>query len=234
MLMNKIAVIITNYRHHAYLMDAVQSILNQTFEDFELLILNDDTNTDLLNYFDLDERVYVFPTEERMGQPAQLNRGINIAYRDGCKYIAFQDADDWSFPYRLELSYHYAEQEKLDLVYGDRILWYPDRQVYWNSPAWDRYKLHKRPMGCWGSYFVRTDLAKKMMFDENISYWNDHIWEAKIAVTTTRVSKICLPLYKQRTNTSQFRTCKIPVYRKLKRLCAVRKINKQVREITGA
>ena len=42
-----ISVIITNYRHQQYLMQAVQSILNQTYQDFEIIIINDDTDVDI-------------------------------------------------------------------------------------------------------------------------------------------------------------------------------------------
>ena len=48
--MPKISVILPHYKHEAYLMDAVQSIINQTYEDWELIILNDDPDCDLRSY----------------------------------------------------------------------------------------------------------------------------------------------------------------------------------------
>ncbi len=222
-------VLITQKGHQAYLPDAVQSIINQTYQDWELVILNDEYGAELGWYTDIDKRVdYYAPFHVKDGQPAKLNLGIKKAKGD---YIAFQDADDISFPYRLRGSLDYFEKYNCDMVYGDKIFLYPDRQDYWQSPEWNKNLLHKRPTGAWGSYMIRTELARQCPFDESVSWGNDHIFEGMVAVKTDKIIHIPLPLYKQRTYSSTYRTCKMPIYRKMKRLWIKRKINKRVERI---
>ncbi|MBU2510407.1 glycosyltransferase [bacterium] len=228
----KITVLLPHFHHRAYLADAVQSIIDQTYQDWELLILDDEpagSNIKISRYATLDPRIKVFTSAVgvRMKQAFRLNQGIRFAKG---KYIAFQDADDLSFPYRFAISVPYLD-DGYDLIYGDKVFLYPDKQVYWKSPDWDKTKLHLRPMGCWGSYMVRTDIAEENWFDENVGWGLDHLWEARFAVRDIKVARIPLPLYKQRTYSSMYRTCRIPVYRKIKRLKVKREINRKVKEI---
>jgi glycosyltransferase involved in cell wall biosynthesis len=229
--MPKVTVILPHYKQQAYLADAVQSITDQTFKDWELIIMNDEPeiNNRVWYYEKFNSRIRVYTSDVHMDQAFQLNEGVRLAKGE---YIAFQDADDLSFSYRLAISALYLD-EGFDLVYGDKIFLYPDKQEYWESPEWDKTKLHLRPMGCWGSYMVKTDIARKAMFDPNIKWGNDHIFEAKISVLTDKICRIPLPFYKQRTYSTTYRNCRIPIYRKIKRLRTQKKINRQVREIVN-
>lgn len=228
--MPKVSVLIPHYGHQAYIMDAVQSILNQTFQDFEILILNDDPEADLDTMQFWNDKIRVLNTDAQIGQPAQLNIGVKESLGD---YIAFQDADDLSFPYRLEYSLNVLGNDGW-FVYGDKVFLYPNgRQVYWKSPEFHRFLLHKRPMGCWGSYMVKRNVFYSVKFDPDVKWGNDHIWEAGVS----RIVKplyIDLPLYYQRTYSSQYRNSRIPVYRKIRRKIIERRVQKRVKAITGA
>ena len=227
--MPKVTVLLPHYKHRAYLPDAVQSIINQTFEDWELLILNDDPDVDLRGYTEIEPRVIGYLCGRHLGQTVRLNMGIREARGE---YIAFQDADDISLPWRLQRSVD--AMAGVDMIYGDKIILYPDgRQQYKVSPKWIPEFFHLRAMGCWGSYMVRAD--KICQFDEDVTYHNDHIWEARMSKITDNVRKISIPLYKQRNFTSVYkdRNGKIPVIRKIKRLRAARKIDEKVRRIVS-
>lgn len=98
-----VTVLMSVYNGEEYLEEAIASILNQTFRDFEFLII-DDSSTDgtaviLASYSRSDSRVIVVTNESNIGLPRSLNKGLALAHG---KYIARMDADDISLPERLE------------------------------------------------------------------------------------------------------------------------------------
>jgi glycosyltransferase involved in cell wall biosynthesis len=106
----KVSVILPAYNAAAHLGKAIDSILGQTFPDFELIIINDgstDSTTELLAHYH-DPRVKVI-TQENLGLPKALNEGLVIARGD---YIARQDADDISLPSRLEKQVQFLDQHE--------------------------------------------------------------------------------------------------------------------------
>ena len=76
----KASVIIPAYNHEKYIGEAIQSVLDQTFEDFELIIINDgssdNTEAEILKF--RDERIRYYSQENR-GLSATLNRGLELA-----------------------------------------------------------------------------------------------------------------------------------------------------------
>ena len=111
--MNKtpeISLIMSVYNGEDYLSEAIESVLNQTFTDFELIVINDcstDKTEEILKGFEkLDERVKVHTNEVNLRLPSSLNKAIS--YAQG-KYIARMDADDICLPERLEKQYNFME-----------------------------------------------------------------------------------------------------------------------------
>lgn len=99
----KISVIMPVYNASKYLEIAIKSILDQTYKDFELIILNDkstDSSLDIIKkMMQIDTRIILVDKEKNCG-PAELrNEGINIAKGT---FIALMDADDISLPERFE------------------------------------------------------------------------------------------------------------------------------------
>lgn len=105
-----ISVVMPTYNCKRFLRDAIESILNQTFQDFEFLIIDDDstdgTETILRDYSKKDSRLRVY-RHEREGLIASLNRGCHLA--EG-RFIARMDSDDISLPHRLEHQVRYMEE----------------------------------------------------------------------------------------------------------------------------
>jgi len=97
----KVTVLTSVYNGRAYLNEAIESVLNQTYSDFEFLII-DDTSTDnsveIINSYQ-DPRIRLFKNEKNIGQTASLNIGLGLAKG---KYIARLDQDDVCLPKRLE------------------------------------------------------------------------------------------------------------------------------------
>ena len=109
--MPKISVLMPVYNTKGeYLEEAIESILNQTYSDFEFLILDDgSTNEDTLNILNMyskkDSRIKIIQEKHR-GLPAARNKLIDIAKGE---YLAIMDSDDISLPNRLEKQIKFFE-----------------------------------------------------------------------------------------------------------------------------
>ncbi len=102
------------------LRQAVESILGQTYKDFEFVIILDCPDNELhkgviRDYQKKDDRIKFYINEKNMGLAASLNKGIE---KSTGTYICRMDADDISLPRRLELQKKYLEEKKADLIGG--------------------------------------------------------------------------------------------------------------------
>ncbi len=117
--MPRVSVIMPCYNEEKNVKEAVESILNQTFTDFELIII-DDCSTDgtfgILEYYEKkDKRVRILKNSSNIGVAASANIGIKNSYGT---YIARMDADDFSLPERLEKQYRYMERNQEVVLLG--------------------------------------------------------------------------------------------------------------------
>ncbi len=103
---HKISVVLPCHNGEKYVKEAIESILQQTFDNFELLLIDDgstDCSTDIIKSFK-DKRICYIKNSENIGLIKTLNKGLDLATGE---YIARMDADDISYPER------FAEQVKL-------------------------------------------------------------------------------------------------------------------------
>ena len=101
-----VTVLIPVYNGEKFLAEAIDSVLNQTFSDFELLIVNDcstDKSRNIINSYQ-DKRIRLINNEKNIGQNKSMNRGLKLAKG---KYIARLDQDDVSCKDRLQLQIKY-------------------------------------------------------------------------------------------------------------------------------
>jgi len=104
----QISVVMSVFNGASHLEEAITSILQQTFANFELIIVNDastDATGDILEKFD-DCRIRVITNPNNLGLTRSLNIGMAAARG---KYIARMDADDLSLPHRLERQWQFLE-----------------------------------------------------------------------------------------------------------------------------
>lgn len=115
--MPKVSVIMPAYNAEKYIGEAIESILAQTYRDFELIIVNDGstdrTEEIILNYS--DSRIVYLKNETNLKISDTLNRGIDIAQGE---YIARMDSDDISLPERFERQVAYMDQNPKCVVCG--------------------------------------------------------------------------------------------------------------------
>ena len=104
-----VSILMPVYRTASYLREAMDSMLSQTFTDFELIILNDcspDNAEEILDEYK-DPRIVRYLGEKNQGLANVLNVGMRLARG---KYIARMDSDDLSTPNRLDVQVDYLEQ----------------------------------------------------------------------------------------------------------------------------
>lgn len=114
--MPAISVVIPVYNVEEYLEESLNSILNQTFKDFEVICINDgstDNSLSILNKFkEKDIRIKII-NQKNLGNGGARNTGLRQAIGD---YVYFFDADDLLLPNALELMYENAVSNQSDLV----------------------------------------------------------------------------------------------------------------------
>lgn len=118
--MPKISIIVPIYNTEKYLSACINSVLFQTFDDFELLLINDGSTDDsekiCCEYVSRDSRVKLF-NKDNGGQPSALNYGIEQSVGE---YLMFLDADDyWCDNNILGKLYNVAKLYDLDVVRGE-------------------------------------------------------------------------------------------------------------------
>jgi len=107
----EITVLMSVYNGEKYLREAIESILNQTYKNFEFLIINDgsaDSSRDIILSYN-DPRIRLVDNEQNIGFTRSLNRGLKLARG---RYIARMDADDISISTRLEKEVAFLNQNR--------------------------------------------------------------------------------------------------------------------------
>ena len=107
----QISIIMAAYNAEKYISESIESILDQTYKKFELIIINDgstDGTLSLIKKF-RDTRVILINNKNNLGKPISRNRGIKKARGE---YIAIMDADDISLRYRLKSQINFKKSHK--------------------------------------------------------------------------------------------------------------------------
>lgn len=107
----KISVVMSVYNGEKYLHEAIESIINQSLDDFEFVIINDastDASLKIIESF-RDPRILLITNETNLGLTKSLNKGLGIAKGE---FIARMDADDICYPQRLEKQVAFFETDK--------------------------------------------------------------------------------------------------------------------------
>lgn len=111
--MPKVSIIMAVYNGKRYIGEAIESILNQTFRDFEFIIINDastdNTEAVIRAYMEKDPMIKLINNEVNSERSFSRNRGIKIAQGE---YISIIDADDICYPKKLEKQVAFLEKNK--------------------------------------------------------------------------------------------------------------------------
>lgn len=117
-----VSVIMPVYNTGSFLVDAIESILNQTYKNFEFIIINDASTDNSLKiikkYAEIDKRIKIINNKKRLGLAKSLNKGIKISKGE---FIARMDSDDVSFKNRLEKQIKYLKRDQNLIAVGSQV-----------------------------------------------------------------------------------------------------------------
>ena len=169
-----ISVIMSTYKEDERLLrESIESILNQTYRDFEYIIILDypdnDVHKSVIEEYALkDDRIHFYINEKNIGLTDSLNRGLSLCHGE---YIARMDADDISLPDRLERQMKYLEKNHYDLIGGITEMINENGSLLYSikSVPTDPKKINKalRYSQCIAH---PTWLGRKEVFEKNAGY----------------------------------------------------------------
>ena len=199
------------YNGKKHLREAIESILNQTFTNFEFIIVNDcstDSSLEIIQSYE-DERIKVINNERNIGLTKSLNKGIKQARGE---YIARQDADDISLPNRFEKQLKYFEEHPKTALLGTSIYVIDENgnilEKRIASPSPNKTLLKGNRFTHGSLMFKRSVINELGQYNELFKYSQDYELCLRIS-KYYEVKNLEAPLYKLRFHSSSIASTKI-------------------------
>jgi glycosyltransferase involved in cell wall biosynthesis len=176
-----VSVILPTY-NRAHLLDrAIRSVLNQTYHDFELIVVDDSTDNtnEVVRSFN-DPRIRYIRKQKKRSAAAARNIGIRAAKGE---YLAFQDSDDEWLPEKLDMQMRILSNasKEVGVIYTDMWRINDGKETYWHSPLNKPEDgiIYKRALdrvfciGIQTALIRKTCLFKSGLFDESLHCLED-------------------------------------------------------------
>ena len=203
----KISIIIPAYNVEEYIHTCINSVLSQTFTDFECILINDgssDASGEICNeYARKDKRIKVIHKSKNEGVPEARKNGLQISAGE---YIQFIDSDDWIEKNMLEKVYAKAVAENLDiLIYGcfyqkDNVR----KVIQQDFSSYNKINVIKNIIkGTMKAYTWNKFVKKELMLMVKFPYENrseDYFITIQNIHNSNRIGYISEPLYQYRFN----------------------------------
>jgi len=178
----KISIIMPVYNTKNFLDETILSILNQTFKDFEFIII-DDFSTDwsyelLKEYEKRDNRIKVYRNEKNMWISFTRNKLISLT---NTNLIATQDSDDISELNRLELQYNFLiNNSDYSAISSNNLIINENSEIIWKriyNKDINKIILKKSPLSNPASMFKKDIFLQLWWYEDNLNYWEDYdLW----------------------------------------------------------
>ena len=203
-----VSVVMPVYNTNQFVWEAIESILNQTFKEFEFIIV-DDWSTDwsyeiCQEYAKKDNRIRLYKNEKNRGISYTRNKLISLATTD---YIALQDSDDVSMKDRLKIEYEFLSK------YSDYCVVSWDNEIMdeeWKKIGYRKYSnnipnviLKKSPVSWATTMFRKNILDKLWWYEEWLNYWEDYDVWLKMYLNGYKIKNLNKNLYKVRIRERQ-------------------------------
>lgn len=193
--MKKVSVIIPVYNVEKYLVQCIESVINQTYKNLEIICINDESPDNSINilarYAEIDNRLIII-TQKNTGLSGARNTGIRLATGD---YIVFLDADDWIEPETIETAVNELEINNVDTVMWGYIREFGDtgkeKSIFKSDMIFDKEKtvhiVHRRMAGLSGSELSDPGNADSLATAWGKMYKTSIIRNSSIFFTDTKI-----------------------------------------------
>jgi glycosyltransferase involved in cell wall biosynthesis len=175
-----ISVIISAYNNDKYIEEAIESILKQSYSNFELIIINDgstdNTSKIIHKLANLDNRIIVIDIDN-IGISKARNKGLELAKGE---YIAIMDSDDVALPNRLEKQLNFLIKNNLDFCGSNIKTFGKTKYQIWKYPISEidiKYLMLLDTTFAHPSVLIKSDLLKKYKYNTQYQAAEDYeIW----------------------------------------------------------
>lgn len=213
----KVSVIIPVYNVEKYIERCINSIVNQTLKEIEIIIINDgtkDKSIEKIKCFLKDSRI-ILVNQKNRGLSATRNRGINLSKGE---YIFHVDSDDFIQEDTLEKMYNKAIKYNLDIVVCDILVFYKkndirnkiwkdcilqENEIIYGNKCIKKFFLGECRPSVWNKLWRKELYIKNMIYHPpKVSYGEDGATVPKLILNSLRIGKINRAFYnyQQRNN----------------------------------
>ncbi len=186
--MPSVSILMPVYNAEPYLSEAIQSMLNQTYADFELIILDDcstDRSAEVVQTFS-DARIVYHRNEVNSGLANNLNTGLKLATG---KYIARMDGDDISLPHRLQTQVDFLESHPdIDLCSCAMQMFGADNQLWIRDRDPEQVKI---TMMFYSAVLHASSVFRRDVFEKNNLYYKQETFPAEDYDLWARAAFFC-------------------------------------------
>lgn len=219
----KVTIIVPLYNGEKTVEKCLNSIINQTYKNLEIIVINDastDNSLNIINWIaSKDERINIITNLKNMGP--SYGRNIAISKATG-EYIMFCDADDWMEENAVEVAINSIKEKKVDILRfsfkrvfenrKEKIDTYTDEYINTiftkdNLHIFTNDLLKNRIQAYTWAGIYKTDIIKNVKFNENIVMMEDTLWYIKILNKVEKIAFINEVIYNYFVNdTSESRS----------------------------
>ena len=161
-----ISIIMPVYNADKYIKDSIVSVINQTFSEWELLIIDDcstDNSLEIINFYEKkDKRIKKFALNKNQGVSTARNIGINNSSGD---YLAFLDSDDIWNANKLEIQYEFMKKNEIFFSYTHYKVFGSSTKIFCPNKINYELMLISCFIGC-STVMVNKKIIRKSFFEE--------------------------------------------------------------------
>lgn len=207
--MIKISIIIPIYNAEQYLEQCLESVINQSLKEIEIICVNDgsiDNSLRILEKYSRKDNRIIIINQENEGSSKARNKALEVARGEYCLNI---DSDDWIEQGYFETMYEKAKKENLDMLVSDIVLvssngreilkdiQMSDEKLI-NGNQWVELFLKHEAMGYTWNKLIKRKSIGTLNYNENIFCWEDVNFLMKLALNCNKIGKLNKSFYNYR------------------------------------